>query len=88
MHISIYVLNNLTLDCKKGLYYMKKEIHPDYNECTVTCACGATFQTKSTNKEIHVGICSQCHPFFTGQQKFVDSEGRVERFKKRYANKA
>jgi large subunit ribosomal protein L31 len=63
---------------------MKKDIHPEYVECTVTCACGNTFTTCSTKKEIRVEICSQCHPFFTGKQKFVDSAGRVEKFKKKY----
>ncbi len=65
---------------------MKKEIHPDYVECTVACACGNTWKTKSTKKEIRVEICSQCHPFFTGKQKFVDSAGRVEKFKKKYGD--
>jgi len=65
---------------------MKKDIHPDYVECTVICACGNTFKTRSTKKEIRTEICSQCHPFFTGKQKFVDSAGRVEKFKKKYAH--
>ncbi len=65
---------------------MKKGIHPEYIECTVTCACGNTFTTRSTKKEIRVEICSQCHPFFTGKQKFVDSAGRVEKFKKKYGD--
>lgn len=65
---------------------MKKEIHPDYVECTVICACGNTFKTMSTTKDIRVEICSQCHPFFTGKQKFVDSAGRVEKFRKKYAD--
>jgi large subunit ribosomal protein L31 len=64
---------------------MKTDIHPEYLESTVTCACGETFKTRSTRAEIRVGICSKCHPFFTGNQKFVDSEGRVERFRKRYS---
>jgi large subunit ribosomal protein L31 len=63
---------------------MKKDIHPEYTESVVTCACGNTFKTRSTKKEIRVEICSQCHPFFTGKQKFVDSAGRVEKFKKKY----
>jgi len=63
---------------------MKKDIHPNYEECTVICACGNTFQTRSTKKEIRVEICSQCHPFFTGRQKFIDSAGRVEKFRKKY----
>lgn len=64
---------------------MKKNIHPEYTACTVTCACGNSFETRATKSAINVEICSQCHPFFTGKQKFVDSEGRVERFRKRYA---
>ena len=63
---------------------MKKEIHPEYVECTVTCACGATFETRSTRPSYHVEICSNCHPFYTGKQKFVDSEGRVDRFNRKY----
>jgi large subunit ribosomal protein L31 len=63
---------------------MKKDIHPNYEESTVICACGNTFKTRSTKKEIRVEICSQCHPFFTGKQKFVDSAGRVEKFRKKY----
>jgi large subunit ribosomal protein L31 len=65
---------------------MKKGIHPEYVECTVTCACGNSFITRSTKKEIRVEICSRCHPFFTGKQKFVDSAGRVEKFRKKYGN--
>ncbi len=64
---------------------MKKDIHPEYVESTVTCACGDTFKTRSTNKEIRVEICSSCHPFYTGKHKFVDSAGRVEKFRKKYA---
>jgi large subunit ribosomal protein L31 len=67
---------------------MKKGIHPVYREATVHCACGATFKTRSTVGNINVDICSSCHPFFTGTQKIVDTEGRVERFKKKYARKA
>lgn len=63
---------------------MKKDIHPSYNECTVTCACGNTFKTRSTKPEISLEICSACHPFFTGKAKFVDSAGRVEKFRQRY----
>lgn len=64
---------------------MKEGIHPEYVESTIHCACGNTFHTRSTKKAIHVGICWRCHPFFTGQQKFVDTAGRVERFQRRYA---
>jgi large subunit ribosomal protein L31 len=68
---------------------MKEAIHPQYNEINVTCACGATFQTRSTRKEnLTVEICSACHPFFTGKQKLVDTAGRVDRFNKRYGKKA
>jgi large subunit ribosomal protein L31 len=63
---------------------MKKGIHPKYELTTVTCACGSSFQTRSTAKEIKVEICSQCHPFFSGKQVLVDTAGRVERFKRRY----
>ena len=64
---------------------MKQEIHPKYNEVTVTCACGNSFQTRSTlGEELHIEICSECHPFFTGKQKLVDTAGRVDRFNKRY----
>ena len=63
---------------------MKKDIHPKYEETTVTCACGNVINTRSTTKDIKVEICSQCHPFFTGKQKLVDTAGRIDRFKKRY----
>ena len=62
---------------------MKKDIHPQYGKTTVTCACGETFETGSTKKEIRVEICSNCHPFFTGKQRIVDSGGQVEKFQKR-----
>lgn len=63
---------------------MKKDIHPPFHKAIVHCACGNEFETFSTVKEINVEICSQCHPIFTGQQKIVDSTGRVERFKRKY----
>ena len=63
---------------------MKSDIHPDYVECTVTCGCGNTFTTRSTRAKISVEVCSACHPFYTGKQKFVDTAGRVERFQRRY----
>ncbi len=63
---------------------MKKKIHPEYFETKVRCACGNEFVTGSTGKEIHIDICSQCHPFYTGKQKFVDSAGRIEKFNKKY----
>ena len=63
---------------------MKTDIHPNYVLATVSCACGYTFQTRSTKPTIHLEICSNCHPFFTGKQKLVDSAGRVERFTRRF----
>ena len=66
---------------------MKEKIHPKYHEATVRCACGKTFTTGSTLKDIHVEICSSCHPFFTGKQKLVDTAGRVERFIRKYKYK-
>lgn len=67
---------------------MKSKIHPEFKETTVTCACGNTFQTRSTKfPEIRVDLCSACHPFFTGKQKIVDTAGRVERFKRKYREK-
>lgn len=66
---------------------MKADIHPNYQEVNVVCACGETFATRSTRKDIRLDICSKCHPFFTGKQKIMDTEGRVEKFKKKYAKK-
>lgn len=63
---------------------MKEGLHPEYVESTVTCACGNVFKTRSTKPEIHVEVCSKCHPFYTGKQKLVDTGGRVDRFKKRF----
>ncbi|MCX5685965.1 MAG: 50S ribosomal protein L31 [Candidatus Omnitrophica bacterium] len=66
---------------------MKEKIHPEYKETTIVCVCGEVIHTRSTRANIHVDICSKCHPFFTGRQKLVDSAGRVEKFAKRYAGK-
>lgn len=66
---------------------MKKDIHPKYNLTKITCACGNVIETRSTESDIHVEICSACHPFFTGKQKLVDTAGRIDRFKKRYGIK-
>lgn len=66
---------------------MKEKIHPEYKDATIVCVCGNIVKTRSTKPEIKVEICSNCHPFFTGKQKLVDSAGRVERFKKKYGNK-
>ena len=69
---------------RKKVTSMKEGIHPDYKECKVTCACGNTFMTRSTKEELRLDVCSACHPFFTGQQKFVNRGGRVEKFKNKY----
>ncbi len=63
---------------------MRTGIHPEYQDCTITCACGAEYHTRSTKPSYRVEICSNCHPFFTGKQKLVDTAGRVERFNRRY----
>jgi large subunit ribosomal protein L31 len=65
---------------------MKKDIHPQYKETTIKCACGNEMQIHTTKENISVEICSQCHPFYTGKQKLVDSAGRIERFRRKYAN--
>ena len=67
---------------------MKDKIHPKYFDVTVRCACGEQIATRSTKKDVKVEICSKCHPFFTGKQKFVDAGGRVDKFKKRYSSNA
>ena len=67
---------------------MKKDIHPKVFETSIKCACGAIFETMSTEKELRVEICSNCHPFFTGKQKLMDTAGRIERFKKKYGEKS
>lgn len=65
---------------------MKADIHPDYQEATIQCTCGNIIQTRSTVPDLHVGICSACHPFFTGEQRFVDTAGRVDKFQKRFGS--
>jgi large subunit ribosomal protein L31 len=69
---------------KGGVSTVKKSIHPTYEQTTITCACGNVIHTRSTVKDLRVEICSKCHPFFTGKQKFVDSAGRVEKFQRKY----
>ncbi len=64
---------------------MKQAIHPEYSDAKIICACGHVLETRSTVREMHVNTCSSCHPFFTGKAKYIDTEGRVERFQKRYA---
>lgn len=64
---------------------MKKDIHPDYREITVACSCGNTFKTRSTSSsDMHIDVCSECHPFYTGQQKMLDTAGRVDKFRRKY----
>ncbi len=66
---------------------MKKGIHPEYKEATITCACGEVIHTRSTGQNMRVEICSKCHPFFTGKQKLVDTAKRIDKFRKKYGNK-
>jgi large subunit ribosomal protein L31 len=66
---------------------MRADIHPDYEEANVTCSCGNTFTTRSTESQLRVELCNVCHPFFTGKQRLVDSGGRVERFQRRYGQR-
>ena len=73
-----------TMDRKEVNRTMKTEIHPKYHLTTVTCSCGNKFETGSVKENLKVEVCSQCHPFYTGKQKFVDAGGRVDRFKKKY----
>jgi large subunit ribosomal protein L31 len=70
---------------KRRYAVMKKGIHPEYNETTISCVCGSVINTRSTKKDIKVEVCSKCHPFMTGKQKIVDTAGRVERFNRKYA---
>lgn len=67
---------------------MKDKIHPKYDLCIIKCTCGNIIETKSTKKEIHVEICSKCHPYFTGTQKLVDSAGRIEKYRRKYGKKS
>ena len=66
---------------------MKKELHPNMIDCTVTCACGNTFKNKALHEEVRIDICNECHPFFTGSERMVDTAGRIEKFNARYAKK-
>jgi len=63
---------------------MKADIHPEYTETTISCACGKNYRTRSTRQNLKIGICAACHPFFTGEHKFVDTAGRIEKFSRRY----
>jgi len=81
-----YIIGEYLKEKQRGAKKMKADIHPKYHEVTVVCACGATFKTGTTKDGdvLKVDICSQCHPFFTGKQKLVDTGGRVDKFKKKY----
>lgn len=76
---ALFILIELNVRCED----VKKGIHPEYKDAVIKCACGAEVKTKSTSGDMHVDICSKCHPFFTGKQKFVDAGGRLDKFKKR-----
>ena len=73
------------MDTVRLNFSMKTGLHPDYTETTITCTCGAVYHTRSTRKNLKIGICAACHPFFTGKQKLIDTAGRIEKFKKKYA---
>ncbi len=77
-------ISSVSIPHSRGVSFVKSDIHPEYVTTQVTCACGNSFETRSTKSKIHVEICSNCHPFYTGKQKFVDSEGRVDRFNRKY----
>ena len=66
---------------------MKPDIHPEYNEISGTCSCGETFKTRSTGGDLHIDVCSKCHPFYTGTQKMIDTGGRVDKFRRKYGMK-
>ena len=71
---------------RRSFLIMKAGIHPEYYDTDIVCACGAVYHTRSTRRDIKIGICAACHPFFTGEQKFVDTAGRVEKFARRYGS--
>ena len=81
-----YILRSLASLREAATAKMKTDIHPGYYETDMVCACGAVYHTRSTRRDIKIGICAACHPFFTGEQKFVDTAGRVEKFTRRYGS--
>jgi large subunit ribosomal protein L31 len=85
---AIFASGNFRARRAWNLEIMKKEIHPKYDDATISCACGHVLKTRSTVKTMSINTCAACHPYFTGQAKFIDTEGRVDRFNKRYARKA
>jgi large subunit ribosomal protein L31 len=84
--ISSLAQNPLRDYLSRSFSKMKAGIHPEYYETDIVCACGAVYHTRSTRRDIKIGICAACHPFFTGEQKFVDTAGRVEKFTRRYGS--
>jgi large subunit ribosomal protein L31 len=84
-HMGAFWYTITLIFAKKG-FPMKKNIHPKYTEATITCACGNVIKTRSTVKAMSVNTCAACHPYFTGQQTLVDTEGRIDQFRKRYGN--
>jgi large subunit ribosomal protein L31 len=81
-----YVPRSLASHREAATAKMKADIHPEYHQTDIVCACGAVYHTRSTRRDIRIGICAACHPFFTGEQKFVDTAGRVEKFARRYGS--
>jgi large subunit ribosomal protein L31 len=82
------VTDDIFIDVLFGGFKVKKGIHPKYEETTITCACGNVIETRCTVKDLKIEICSNCHPFFTGKQKLMDTAGRVEKFRRKYGLQA
>jgi large subunit ribosomal protein L31 len=85
-HVSLLAKTGCCEYISRSIWKMKAGIHPEYYETDMVCACGAVYHTRSTRRDIKIGICAACHPFFTGEQKFVDTAGRVEKFARRYGS--
>jgi large subunit ribosomal protein L31 len=86
LRISSLAGNRVRRYIRRSTWKMKAGIHPEYYETDIVCACGAVYHTRSTRRDIKIGICAACHPFFTGEQKFIDTAGRVEKFARRYGS--
>ena len=85
-HVSLLAKTGGREYIPRSIQKMKAGIHPEYYETDMVCACGAVYHTRSTRRDLKIGICAACHPFFTGEQKFVDTAGRVEKFARRYGS--
>jgi large subunit ribosomal protein L31 len=85
-HVSLLAKTATREYISRSIKKMKADIHPEYYETDMVCACGTVYHTRSTRRDIKIGICAACHPFFTGEQKFVDTAGRVEKFARRYGS--